>query len=424
MTVDSLGQAPRSFPRDLRAFGADTLSSVTSGSAGYHSWMAALTFVMILGAWAYLIQLREGLAVTGMSDYVSWGLYISNFTFLVGLAAAAVMIVLPAYVLRDVDFPRAVLIGEGVAVGALVMCLLFVTVDLGGPHRIWHMVPIIGYFNWPESMLAWDVIVLNGYLLLNVLIPFYILFSHYRGRTPNPKLYLPFVFLSVAWAFGIHLVTAFLYAGLPAKPFWNTALLGPRFLASAFAAGPAFIIVTLMIIRRTTAYAIRDATIGKLALITTVAAQVNLVMLGSELFKEFYHPTEHSASAIYLYFGLGGKDSLVPWIWTAVTVNVICTLFLSIHRFRRSMKILPWICVTLFVAIWVEKGMGLIVPGFIPSPWGEVVEYSPTGVEIMVTIGVWATGLFVLTILIKAALAVELGEIRAPGVAASPEDTA
>lgn len=408
-----------SLARDLAGFVRDGVREATTGGPLYHLWMGSLTLVMLVGAWAYTIQIREGLAVTGMTDYVSWGLYISNFTFLVGLAAAAVMLVLPAYVLGDVDFPRAVLIGEGVAVGALLMCLGFVIVDLGGPHRMWHLLPVVGYFNWPASMLTWDVLVLNGYLALNLLIPFYLLFTRYRGRKPNPRLYLPFVFLSVAWAFGIHLVTAFLYAGLPARPYWNSALLGPRFLASAFAAGPAFIIVVLAIIRRTTPYEIRDATLDKLALITTVAAQANLVMLGSELFKEFYHPTEHSESAFYLFFGLHGHDALVPWIWAAVGLNVLVTVILTIHPLRRNHAVLLPSCVLLFLAIWIEKGFGLIVPGFIPSAWGDVVEYTPTRVEVAVTVGIWALGFFVLTALIRAALPIEMGTTRARSVSGS-----
>ena len=81
-------------------------------------------------------------------------------------------------------------------------------------------------------------------------------------------------------------------AGLPARPFWNSSLLGPRFLASAFAAGPAFMILALAIIRRFAHYPIQDETLRKLAMITTVAAQVNLIMLISELFKEFYWNSE------------------------------------------------------------------------------------------------------------------------------------
>lgn len=398
----------------LRSFALDILRTVTQGSPRFHLWMAALTIFMLIGAYAYLVQLREGLVVTGMTDHVSWGLYISNFTFLVGVAAAAVMLVLPAYIMHDVDFPKAVLIGEGIAVAALVMCLAFVTADMGGPHRLWHLLPVIGYFNWPSSMLAWDIIVLNGYLLLNLLIPFYILFSHYKNHEPNKALYLPFVVLSVFWAIAIHMVTAFLYAALPARPFWNSGLLGPRFLASAFAAGPAIIIVVLGFIRSQTEYTIRDETLHKLALITTVAAQINMVMLGSELFKEFYSPTEHSKSALYLYFGLHGHNALVPWIWTSITLNLVATVLITIHPFRRNLKLLMPTCIVLFVAIWIEKGMGLIVPGFIPSPLGEIVEYFPTWVEIAVTAGIWALGLFTLTVLVRAAIPIELGHLRLP----------
>lgn len=390
----------------------DGINAATHGNKTYHLWMAALTFLMLLGAYCYFIQLEEGLAITGMSDRVSWGLYISNFTFLVGVAAAAVMLVLPTYVLKDIDFSKAVLIGEGLAVAALFMCLAFVTVDLGGPARAWHLIPGIGRFNWPNSMLAWDVIVLNGYLFINLTIPLYILISKYQGKIPKKSIYLPGVFLSVFWAVGIHMVTAFLYAGLPARPFWNNSLLGPRFLASAFAAGPALIILALQIINRYSSYTIEAKTLRKISLVVTVAAQVNLIMLASELFKEFYAETHHSSSAIYLFFGLEGKNALMPWIYTSIGMNIIATVILTIHTLRNDLKWLNFACVLLFIAIWIEKGMGLIIPGFIPGPWGEIVEYSPTLVEIGVTVGVWAMGLFIFTILVKAAIPIETGKLR------------
>ncbi len=398
----------------LKHFFVDALRSATSGGRRYHVWMGALTAVMLVGAYAYSIQLREGLIVTGMSDHVSWGLYISNFTFLVGLAAAAVMLVLPAYVLKDVEFSRAVLIAEGVAVSALIMCLAFVTADLGAPLRFWHLIPGIGLLNWPRSMLAWDVLVLNGYLALNLLIPFYILYSHYTGREADEKKYVPFVYLSVFWAVSIHMVTAFLYAGLPARPFWNSSLLGPRFLASAFAAGPAFMVVALWFIRSETRYHIEDGVFAKLAMVITVAAQINLVMVGSEIFKEFYAPTHHAISAHYLFFGLDEADGLVRWIWTALAMNLAATIILTLHPLRKSPRWLIPACVLLFVSIWMEKGLGLVIPGFVPSPLGEVVEYTPTWVELAVTAGIWAMGLFVFTALIRVALPIELGELRSP----------
>ncbi len=399
---------------NLFYFFRSTLRSATGGGPVYHLWMGVLTTLMIVGFYAYYVQFDEGLVVTGMNDHVSWGLYISNFTFLVGLAAAAVMLVLPAYVLHDVDFSRAVLIGEGVAVAALLMCLSFVVVDLGGPLRAWHLIPKIGYFNFPQSLLAWDVLVLNGYLLLNLLIPFYILYSHYCGREPQERYYVPFVYLSVFWAVSIHMVTAFLLSGLPARPFWNTSLMGPRFLASAFAAGPACMILTFTFIRSHTRYHIPDHALSKLAMIATVAAQVNLIMLGSEIFKEFYYPTHHSQSAFYLFFGLHGHNNLVPWIWTSIALNLCATAVLTFHPLRRRPGFLGVACAMLFVAVWMEKGLGLIVPGFVPSPLGEIVEYAPSWVELCVTLGIWAMGLFVFTVLVRMALAIELGEERSP----------
>lgn len=409
--------------KDLLLFVRDGIRNATTGSRRYHVWMGFLFFLMGSGVLAYTRQFREGLAVTGMNDIASWGLYISNFTFLVGLAAAAVMLVLPTYVLHDVDFRKAVLVGEGVAVGALLMCLAFVMVDVGGPLRLWHMIPGLGYFNWPQSMLTWDTLVLNGYLALNALIPFYLLFTHWRGQTPDKRKYVPFVLLSVLWAFCIHLITAFLYAGLVARPFWNNALLGPRFLASAFAAGPSFILLTLAVVHHNTAYRIQQETFRKLGLIVTVAAQVNLVMLGSELFKEFYHVSHHSLSAVYLFFGLEGHHSLVPWIWTSLGMNISATLALTVNPLRRKPVILFTAAAMLFVAIWIDKGMGLIVPGLIPSPLGEIVDYAPTWTEIRVTLGIWGMGLTVLTVLIKAAIPIELGITRkgAPSSLEAPE---
>ncbi|MEO9967139.1 MAG: sulfate reduction electron transfer complex DsrMKJOP subunit DsrP [Reichenbachiella sp.] len=390
----------------------DGLASATTGNTKYHIWMGALTLFMLLGAYCYSIQITEGLIVTGMSDRVSWGLYISNFTFLVGVAAAAVMLVIPTYVLKDIDFSRAVLIGEGMAVAALIMCLAFVTVDLGGPANAWHLIPGIGTFNFPSSMLSWDVIVLNGYLFLNITIPLYILMKKYQGKEPHKSFYLPGVLLSVFWAVGIHMVTAFLYAGLPARSFWNNALLGPRFLASAFAAGPALIILALQVIKNNSSYSIANTTIRKISLVVTVAAQVNLIMLISELFKEFYAPTHHSISAVYLYFGLDGKNALMPWIYTSISMNVIATTILTIHLLRKDLKWLNIACILIFVAVWIEKGMGLIIPGFIPGPWGDIVEYAPTWIEIGVTLGIWAMGFFIFSILVKAFIPIEQGTLR------------
>ena len=393
--------------RNIWTFFLDVIRWNIRGNLGYQIFRAVLIICMGVGIYAYSVQAREGLAVTGMNDIVSWGFYISNFTFLVGVAAAAVMLILPAYMFHDPDFHRVVIIGEGIAVGALVMALSFIVVDMGGPLQAWHLIPGIGIFNFPSSMLAWDVLVLNGYLLLNGLVPAYILYSHYMGREADIKKYRPFVFLSIFWAFSIHLITAFLYQGLPARPFWNNPLMGPRFLASAFAAGPALITLVLAVVHSTTTYKIDKNVFNKLRLIIVISGIVNLIMLFSEVFKEFYFPTHHSISANYLFFGMDGHDSLVPWIWISVSVNVMAILVLAFNPGKNNPKVLLPACTFLFVAIWMEKGIGLIVPGLIPSPLGEIVDYLPTWVELYVTLGILALGVSVVTGLIKVSLIIE-----------------
>jgi molybdopterin-containing oxidoreductase family membrane subunit len=403
-------------------FVTDGLREMLRGGAVYWRWLGALALVVAIGLVAYVRQLQDGLVVTGMSDQVSWGFYIANFAFLVGIAAAAVLLVIPAYIFHRQDVKSVVLLGEGLAVAAVLCAMLFVVVDLGRPERAWHLIPFIGRFNWPTSLLAWDVVVLNGYLALNLALPFYVQYCHYRGREPLLRVYFPVVLLAMAWAISIHTVTAFLFSANPARPFWHTALLGPRFIASAFVSGPALIIVVMQVIRRVTDYPVRTSVIDMLALVMTVSLQISLFFVIAELFTDFYNETSHAGSMRYLFFGLDGLASLKPWIWTALALNVVAVLILSVHRLRRSPATLNLACGLAFVGVWIEKGMGLVVPGFVPTPLGEVFEYTPTLRELAIALGIWAFGAIVFTLLAKASIAIELGRVRAdPPVPASGE---
>ncbi|HAZ09446.1 MAG TPA: polysulfide reductase [Elusimicrobia bacterium] len=381
------------------------------GDWRYFLWMTALTAGALLGLNAYCKQLVTGLSVTGMSDAVSWGLYIANFTFLVGMAAAAVMLVIPVYVYEDETLNDVVILGELLTVAVIVMCLLFVTVDLGRPDRFWHMVPFVGKFNWPISMLSWDVIVLNGYLAINAHICGYLVYMVYLGRKPSPYLYKPFVFLSIFWAISIHTVTAFLYVGLGGRPFWNAAIVAPRFLASAFTAGPGFLILTLRIVRRVTAYHVSDKALMMLRRIVQVSMIITVFLLFCELFKEFYTDSAHVASSRYLFFGLHGHHGLVPWIWTAMAFNT-AALILLLLPVSKSLKYLDLACILAIVGIWIEKGMGMVIPAFIPTPLGEIVEYFPTTNEWLICLGIWSFGLLLYTIFLKMTIPVLTGALR------------
>jgi Ni/Fe-hydrogenase subunit HybB-like protein len=396
----------------LGRFFVDGLRQVFKGGRLYWSWVGGLGVVVLAGMAFYWRQLDQGLIVTGMSDQVSWGAYIANFTYLVGVAAAAVMLVIPAYVFHREDVKHVVLIGEGIAVAAVVMSILFVVVDLGRPERMWHMIPGLGRLHFPQSLLAWDVVVLAGYLLLNLAIPFYILFSRYQGREPNWRVYFPAVLVSIGWAVSIHTVTAFLFSSNVARPFWHTAVLGPRFLASAFTSGPALIVLTLQVVDRNTALKVQSSVIGLMALITAVSLQISLFLLGAEIFTDFYFRTEEVVAATYLYLGLNGANKLVPWIWSAIALEGVAAVILTIHSLRNRRVLLSLACVFAIVGVWIEKGMGLVVPGFVPTPLGEVFEYSPSWGEVLISLGIWALGLLVFTLLAKVAIPIELGTLQ------------
>ncbi len=395
-------------------FALDGMAAMFRGGRAYWLWLGFLATLVAIGVLAYARQMQTGLIVTGMSDQVSWGFYISNFTFLVGIAAAAVLLVIPAYIFNRKDVKSVVLIGEGLAVAAVVAAMLFVIVDLGRPDRILHLMPGIGRFNFPQSMLAWDILVLTGYLALNLLIPMYVHYCHYRNREPVLKAYFPFVVLAMFWAISIHTVTAFLFAANTARPFWNLALLAPRFIATAFVSGPALIILVLLVLRRVTRYPIEQSVINTLALIMAFALQISLFFVGAELFTDFYNETAHAASVRYLYFGLEGMNALQPFIWAALAMNVVAVVILSIHSLRRQNRLLVAACVLAFIGIWLEKGIGFVIPGFIPTPLGEVFEYTPTWTEFTVAVGIWALAILIFTLLAKASIAISTGAVRAP----------
>jgi len=393
-------------------FVADGLREMLRGGRSYWTWVGVLAALFALGVANYAVQVDRGLVITGMSDQVSWGFYIANFAFFVGIAAAAVLLVIPAYLFHRSDVKAVVLLGEGMAVAAVITAMLFVVVDIGHPERAWHVIPMLGRFNFPSSMLAWDIVVLNGYLALNLLLPLYVHYSHYRGREPNLKLYFPVVVIAIFWAISIHTVTAFLFSSSSSRPYWNVSILAPRFIASAFVSGPALIVLGLQAVRRFAGYPVSQSVIDTLALIMTVALQISLFFVGAELFTDFYNEGAHAGSMRYLFFGLEGHGALRPFIWSAVAMNLVAVTILSINTLRHRSVTLNVACVLAFLGIWIEKGMGLVVPGFIPTPLGEVFEYVPTLRELTISIGIWAFGFLVFTLLAKASIAIELGKVR------------
>ena len=361
---------------------------------------------MVLCVTGFLFYLRQwdyGLGITGMSRDVSWGLYIANFTFMVGVAASAVMVVLPYYLHNYKEFGKITVLGEFLAVAAVLMAVLFVLVDLGQISRALNII----LYPSPQSLLFWDLIVLSGYFLLNIIIAWSTLDAEWKSEPPLGWV-RPIIILSIPWAISIHTVTAFIYSGLVAKPFWLTAVLAPRFLASAFASGPALLIIMGLVIRKLTGFDPGKVALQKVAQIVAYAMIANVFLLLVELFTVFYSGVpEHQRHFQYLLFGLEGRGALVPWMWTSIVLAAVALVLLINPATRRKEVVLAIACTAVFASVWIDKGLGLIATGFIPSPTGTIFEYLPTVPEIFITLGVWALGFLILTVLYKVAVSVK-----------------
>lgn len=393
-------------------FVTGSVSHVVQGGTAYWAWLALLVALLVSGIAAYVDQVTVGLAVTAMRDQVSWGFYIGNFTFLVGVAAAAVVLVIPAYIYHWKPIREIVIFGELLAVSAIVMCVLFVIVDIGRPDRLWHMLPPLGYLNFPSSLLAWDMVVLNVYFLVNFVVVTHILFRTVTGRPYNKRLVIPLVLFSIPMAIGIHTVTAFLYNGLAARPYWNASILAPQFLASAFSSGPAILLFVLQILRRVTTFEIKDEALWKIAELMAYAVFINLFLHGAEAFKEYYSNTEHLLYTRYWFEGLDGHRTLVPYAWSAVALNFTALVLLLVPATRRRWLTLNIGAAATYLGSYIEKGMGLIIPGLTPDTLGEIYEYYPTITEVRVAAGIFAVGFLVFTLMLKVAVPILLGSFR------------
>jgi molybdopterin-containing oxidoreductase family membrane subunit len=394
-------------------FVAGCVRLVSRGGRLYRAWIGFLLACIALGVAAYVHQARTGLIVTNMRDQVSWAFYIGNFTFLVGVAAAAVLLVIPAYLYHWGPIKEVVILGELLAVSALVMCLLFILADIGHPERFTHIVPFLGKPNWPRSLLNWDAMVLNLYLLVNLVVVVHTLYRAFRGQEYDKRVVIPLVLFSIPMAVAIHTVTAFLYNGMAARPYWNASILAPRFLATAFSSGPAVMLILFQVLRRWMGFPIKDEAIWKVAELMAYAMFVNLFLLGAEIFKEYYSASQHLLWTQHVWSGIGEHRALVPFAWLGLVCSLLAFVILLVPATRKRFLTLNLGCVLIWIGVYVEKGFGLVIAGFTPDPLGEIYEYTPTWVELAVSIGIFGVGFMVFTLLVKVTIPILTGSFRA-----------
>lgn len=376
------------------------------GSKAYYLWTGALLLLIIWGAFGYISQLQGGLIVTHMRDPVSWAFYIGNFTFLVGVAAAAVMLVIPAYIYDWKPIKEIVIFGEILAICAVIMCIGFIMVDIGNPQRFWHMIPFVGTMNFPSSILVWDSFALTFYFIINFIVATYLLYCLFTNKNYNKKLVLTLVFISIPAAIAIHTVTAFLFNALPARPFWNSALLAPRFLASAFCSGPAILLVLFQILRKVTRFEISNEAIWKIAELMVYAMFIYMFFTLAELFKEYYSGTQHLIYWEYLYSGIGKNNAIVGYGWASIVMGFIAFLLFLIPKTRKNFVTLNIGAVLIYSSVYIEKGITLIIPGFTPDVLGQIYVYSPSITEIRTAVMIFSLGALLFTFMVKIAIAI------------------
>ena len=373
------------------------LEKALTGSRRYGIWVAFLLALFGMGVFFYLRQLEYGLGLTGMSRDVSWGLYIAQFTFLVGIAASAVVLVLPYYLHDYKAFGKITILGEFLAIAAVAMCGTFIFVNLGQPSRVMYVM----LYASPTSVLFWDMFVLNIYLILNVITGWAVLTSVRKGMPP-PAWVKPLIYLSIPWAISIHTLTAFIYAGMPGRSFWLTAIMAPRFLAAAFASGPALLILFCLVMKRFAGFDAGREAIQAMAKIATYALVTSIFFVLVELWTVFYSQVPEDMEHFrFLFAGLDGYDTIANWMSVSVFCAVAGLVLLLNPRTRKNETTLAVACVAVFVSLWIEKGLGLLVTGFVPTPLGKVVRYTPTGPEVAIAIGIWAMGFLIITVLYK-----------------------
>ncbi len=379
------------------------------GGKGYWAWIFFLAAGIGVGLFAYLYQLREGLWLTGMSRNVSWGFYISQFTFLVGVAASVLMVVLPLYLHDFKAFAPITALAQFLTVGALAMSLLFIFSDVGMPMRILN-VPLNPT---PGSMLFYDTIFLPGFMLINLVIGWTAVGAEKR-ETPLPGWIKGLIYLSLPWAVIMHTVTAFIYAGTPGRGFWMTAIMAPRFLTTAFAAGTALLIILSMALKSLTRFDAGEKAVWKLVTILLYSLIIDAFFLGVEYFTAFYsHVPAYTETFRYLFFGIDGNIAFVPWFWSMNLAILAAIALLAIPGARTSRFRLATACIIALVGLWIDKGFLLVPAAFIPNVFGRIMEYPPSWVELTVSLGIYCLGMLMITALYKVTLAIK-GETVIP----------
>ncbi|WP_350454561.1 NrfD/PsrC family molybdoenzyme membrane anchor subunit [Slackia heliotrinireducens] len=361
---------------------------------------AALVAVGI-ACWVY--QLMRGLAVTGMSNINSWGMYICTFMLFVGLSAGGLIVASSAHVFgierfKDVAKPAVICSTACICVAGML-----VLVDMGGIQRIWRMLTGPNF----RSPLVWDMAIITTYLVINVLD----LFWMQKGDEEKVRK-LSYVALPVAIL--VHSVTAWIF-GLQIARAWYTAIMAPIFVASALDSGLAILLLSLLLLDKVGISKLDDGLMSSLGKLLATFVCVDAFFIGCEVLTMAY---PGAGEAVALSEMLSGDTAVFFWF------EIICGLLIPFlvlaspkRREKRSMIVLAsalivlgvackrvWLLFTSFIHPNIYGGLGITTGTFAAQSdpagmWALTGSYLPTVPECLVTVGVISVGVIIFMVL-------------------------
>ncbi|PJB12037.1 MAG: polysulfide reductase [Flavobacteriales bacterium CG_4_9_14_3_um_filter_40_17] len=390
-------------------------------------WVTLLCVIAAFAMYAYYQQLSQGLVITHMRDYSLWGVYISNFVFFVAISLVG-SLVTAILRLSGANWATPLTrISEVIAVAAIVMAGLTIIIDMGRPERFYNLF-IHGRL---QSPIIWDVLVITTYLFISLLLLFFPLLPDFsilkKYFKDKPKLSNWYNRLSLKWkgddrqvkiynksiytlsvliipvAFGIHTVTAWLFA-TTYRPGWDSSNFGPYFIAGAFVAGAGAVVSVMFVLRK--AYHLEDYItdfhFDKMGKLLVLLCLVYLYFNVNEYLVPAYKTTEEEADHLKELF----VGDYAPMFWIVIVFGLIVPVIALL--FKKGRKPLPVFIIGLFVVVgaWWKRYL-IVTPTLlhpflpvegVPKEWHH---YFPTGLEWTITIGTLSGALLIITLLFR-----------------------
>lgn len=406
----------------------DDLTSHIRINKGFLIWMTFLGTGLIVCFYAYTQQLRYGLGVAGIRDFVSWGIYLSNFVFFVATSLIGMLI---TGILGLIGYKWAIhlsRISEIIAVGFSAVAGLVIIMDMGRPERLTYVFE----YSRVQSPILWDVTVVTTYFFLCLLLYFLPmipdLFLAQKKMENSPawvrKVYkvlslnwsdLPeqniimkrmvriLLFLTIPCALAIHTVTSWLFA-VTHRAGWNSTIFGPYFVAGAFVAGASAVIIAMYVYRRNYKLEkyLTDVHFNNMAILLHLVLLVYFYFNINEYMVPGYKMERAEAHHMHDLF----DGNFAPMFWSVQILGMILPIILLFFRQMRKPLPVMWISVAVFIGAWFKRYI-IVIPTqehpFLPIQHvpHDFIIYTPTWTEVGVMMFSFFLTLTIITLLSK-----------------------